>query len=231
MSSATDPLTSQAEEASLSSLVLEIKQKVWRLMDGETAKSLREKGGGYSYALGLSLPHLRKVATEYTPNRRLAERLLAHQMRELRMIGYMLFPAEELDADSLSFLLSRASTHELQDCLAYQILAASSRFDDWTEQLLASPLGEEAFRVVVVATRRRIICKKRMGDSFSKKLFTRLAEEELSADTLSLLLLAAERGYFTDRLQWLIGTWRGGDDIRKREFAEELSTMINEHQE
>ena len=68
-------------------------------MNGVASKAIRESGMGYQVNFGVELPRLRQIATEFTPDRHLAQMLWQENIRECRLLAIMLYPREEFDSD------------------------------------------------------------------------------------------------------------------------------------
>lgn len=76
-----------------------IKRQFRRAMNGIVAAGMRERGVVYRVNFGLTLPLLKRIASQYTPDRTLAERLWGEQVRESKMLATWLYPADEMTWD------------------------------------------------------------------------------------------------------------------------------------
>ena len=79
--------------------VKEIKQSLRQLMNGVTAKSMREKGMDYHLSWGASIPDLQKMAAEYGKDYSLAIELWKENIRECKILATMIMPPEEMPVE------------------------------------------------------------------------------------------------------------------------------------
>lgn len=77
----------------------EIRADLRAAMNGIAARSIRESGMGYRLVYGVELPRLRQIAEGFTPERRLAQTLWQSDVREEKILGILLYPKNEFDAD------------------------------------------------------------------------------------------------------------------------------------
>jgi hypothetical protein len=63
-------------------------------MNGAVAASMREKGAGYRFNLGLELPRIKAIAAAYPKDHSLAQALWKDELRECRILATLLQPAE-----------------------------------------------------------------------------------------------------------------------------------------
>lgn len=203
------------------STLKEIKQKVWHRMDGATAASLREKGVRYAFALGLSIPHLREIAADYPHDKGLATALLNHEMRELKLLGVMLYPTTELTKDSLLWIAEQCATTELRDHVAFHLLAESNQFDELARVLL-SKNSPEWLDLVLNASSRRMIKKAPIQEATLQNLLKRLNTVPVTSHVVHFLAHLEDNGLVYHELQTMLHEWLLGSDYTKREVAQTL---------
>jgi 3-methyladenine DNA glycosylase AlkD len=68
-------------------------------MNGAVSASMREKGAVYKLNFGVSLPDLKRIAANYTPNDDLAEALWQEDVREMKILAAMLQPADSFSKE------------------------------------------------------------------------------------------------------------------------------------
>ncbi len=95
--------------------VKEIKQSFRLLMNGVAAQSMREKGVDYYINWGASLPHLREMAAEYTPDHTLALELWKENVRECKILATMLMPHDTLSLDIAMLWVEQTRTQEIAE--------------------------------------------------------------------------------------------------------------------
>ena len=102
-----------------------IKADLRAAMNGVAAATIRNSGMGYRLVYGVELPRLREIAAAYTPDRRLAQQLWDEDVRELKMLAVMLFPADEMDRERAMLWIDSISPKqsELAGLLAMDLLA------------------------------------------------------------------------------------------------------------
>lgn len=105
-----------------SDTVKQIKQSFRRYMNGVAAASMREKGLQYKVNWGISLPNLRDIASNYTPDVALAQQLWSEQSRECRILATMLMPPLCLNEDVAKQWVDGVDTVELAEQLSFNLL-------------------------------------------------------------------------------------------------------------
>lgn len=88
-------------------------------MDGIVSNSMREKGLHYGINFGLTLEYIKRRAEHLPASAELARYLLSRDVRELKLIGHLIYPSEEVSMPVATVLASSSfSNPELRDCLA-----------------------------------------------------------------------------------------------------------------
>ena len=121
-------------------------------MDGSVAQSMRESGLDYRYNWGWTRGYLLELAAQYQPSRQLAEALRESAVRELLILSTMLFPREELTEQDITAFLEKATNVELQEQLAFNLLAYVPCAIRWAEQLVttSTEVGEGRLYVALL---------------------------------------------------------------------------------
>lgn len=108
------PKLSEAQYAEAKSL----RESLRHSMDGVVASTMRSMGLHYGINFGLTLEYIQRLAVKCSKNRQLSEYLLSRDVRELKLIGQIIYPADELSFDTATYLASHSfSNPELRDCL------------------------------------------------------------------------------------------------------------------
>ena len=80
--------------------IKEIKRRFRLSMNGIVSASMREKGMNYKINFGLTQPLIKEIASSYSPNEELAEKLWEDKaVRESMMLAPHLYPAEKFDKE------------------------------------------------------------------------------------------------------------------------------------
>ena len=120
---ATPDKSSYAPSLSDEEIMASLRARVRSRMDGATAAAMRASGVDYAYNFGLSIPQLRDLASELPSRLSLAQKLLSAQLREMRILGLLSFPAETLTySQAISFAKS-LETEELLSLFSTHLLA------------------------------------------------------------------------------------------------------------
>lgn len=92
------------------------------LMNGEAARSMRERGLGYKLNWGASLPDLRRLAADYPKSQSLAIELWKDDIRESRIMATLLMPHDEMSEELTDVWMETATTAELVEMLVHNLL-------------------------------------------------------------------------------------------------------------
>lgn len=205
--------------------IKEIKATVFSLRDGATAASMRQKGAGGALNMGLSIPQIREVATGYPPSRELSDALLHHQMRELKLLGILLFPKDDADAVQIVRLLCEISSREAAELLAYHLVAPAHNFDSILQSLLATPTTPYASETAYNALARRLLTGMPLSrESIEMALDAIETAPELPPSALHLAIRLAETPKTRELIRERLLQWnKGNKDLLKR-----LSAVLSE---
>lgn len=119
--------------------VREIKQSFRLLMNGVTAQSMRAKGVDYHINWGASLPHLREMAAEYTPNYTLAQKLWKENIRECKILATMLMPKDQFHMDHAMLWAEETHTQEIAEIAVMNLYQHMPYAEEMALLLLSKP--------------------------------------------------------------------------------------------
>lgn len=175
--------------------------------------------------MGLSIPQIREVATGYTPSRELSDALLLYQMRELKLLGILLFPKEDADAVQIVRLLREVSSREAAELLAYHLVAPAQDFDSIIQSLLATPTMSYASETAYNALARRLLTELPLSrESIERALDAIETAPELPPSALHLAVRLAQTPQTRELIRERLLQWnKGNRDILKR-----LSAVLSE---
>lgn len=78
----------------LEAQIVEIKRKIMLSMNGIVSTQMTQKGIVYKKNYGVSIPRIKEIASLYTPNHDLAQRLWNLEIRETMILATLLEPAD-----------------------------------------------------------------------------------------------------------------------------------------
>ncbi len=114
-------------DAALEQKISNIQKTVKLHMNGTTAHAMQEMGLKYDHNYGVSIPELRSVARTITPDKNLAIRLWQINIREMKILGTLLFPATQLDREKAEVWQDECDNIELTE------QAVMNLFQHWPE--------------------------------------------------------------------------------------------------
>ena len=101
--------------------VKEIKQSLRQLMNGVTAKSMRDKGMDYHLSWGASIPDLQKMAAEYGKDYSLAIELWKENIRECKILATMIMPPKEMPVEIVELWMEQTPSLEVAEQAAFNL--------------------------------------------------------------------------------------------------------------
>ena len=135
--------------------VKEIKQTFRQMMDGATARSMREKGLDYRLNWGATIPRLRQMADEIISEVRgedkevptshlsfltsLSIALWKENVRECKILATMLMPADEVPPEVIDIWMEQTPTLEIAEQAAFNLYKHLPYAADKAFEWLASP--------------------------------------------------------------------------------------------
>ncbi|MDD7318891.1 MAG: DNA alkylation repair protein [Prevotella sp.] len=113
----------------------QIKQSFRLRMNGETSRSMREKGLSYHINWGVSLNDLRSMAKEYGKDYDLAIALWKEDIRECKILATIIMPAEVILPEVVDIWMEQNSSPEIAEQLAFNLFQhlpyASQKAFEW----------------------------------------------------------------------------------------------------
>lgn len=140
------------DDETIASQLVSIRAALRTRMDGSVAQSMRASGLDYRYNWGWTRGYLLELAAQYQPSRELAEALRESAVRELLILSTMLFPREELTEQDVEAFLEKATNVELQEQLAFNLLAYVPLAIRWAEEVVLSNATDESKLYVALLT-------------------------------------------------------------------------------
>lgn len=126
------PLSKENEKT-----VKNIRESLRRSMDGIVAKSMRDKGLHYSMNFGLTRQYIIRLAKSIDKNYNLASYLISREVRELKILGQMLFPSESVNYTIAKYLaISTSYNTELRDLIVMDLFDNCSNSPLWALDFL-----------------------------------------------------------------------------------------------
>lgn len=101
--------------------IKEIKSKFRLSMNGVVAQSMREKGLGYKINWGISLPVLKKIATDYGKDYDLAVGLWREDVRECKILATLIMPVEEMPEDIVELWVGQIDNQEIAEIASFNL--------------------------------------------------------------------------------------------------------------
>ena len=175
---------SPIDEETIASQLAAIRAALRTRMDGSVAQSMRESGLDYRYNWGWTRGYLLELAAQYQPSRQLAEALRDTSVRELLILSTMLFPREELTEQDVAAFLEKATNVELQEQLAFNLLAYAPCAIRWAEEVVLSNATDESRLYVALLTIANYT--KRQPDKPLPEELTEALESYVSAEKLPM---------------------------------------------
>ena len=192
----------------------ELRTQIRRVMDGQVASSMREKGLHYGINFGLTLDYILRLAEKQPKRATLASYLLSRDVRELKLIGQLIYPAEAVTYEVATELaLSSFANPELRDYLAKHLFDRTPSAPYWALDWIFAEEGQRWEDLLPVAF---TILARWFSHGFSLKsdtCRTKLLQE-------SLRLLASDELPYPTALQrsvlLMLKRW-GRDDAMMRQ--------------
>jgi len=101
--------------------VKQIKQNFHLFMNGQAARSMRDKGLNYNVNWGIALPRLREIAADYGKDYDLAVALWAQSVRECKIMATMIMPTDKMTEVQAEAWMDAADTTEIVEMCAFNI--------------------------------------------------------------------------------------------------------------
>lgn len=102
--------------------IKDIRIRLRQSMNGVVSSSMREKGLDYKLNFGVSLPEIKKIAACYKKDVALANTLWPEDVRELKILATLLYPAEYFTAEDAEKWIQYVRHQEIAEQLCRNLL-------------------------------------------------------------------------------------------------------------
>lgn len=124
-------------EASIDTILRQIRTDLRLSMDGVVAASMRAKGINYRMNFGVKIPRIKEISTKYKSGKALAELLWNEPVRELKILATMLYPANEMSLDTANRWVKGIENQELREQVCRNLFQEVPNVDelvvDWIQ--------------------------------------------------------------------------------------------------
>lgn len=105
-------------------------------MNGAVASSMRKLGVNFRMNFGVDIMRLKELSSKYEPSEELAELLWSQEVRELKILGTLLFPPDLVTRETANRWAEQIDNQEIREqaCknLFQNLPFAGTLVDDWT---------------------------------------------------------------------------------------------------
>ncbi|MGP1464398.1 DNA alkylation repair protein [Prevotella koreensis] len=170
----------------------QIKQTFRLRMNGETSRSMREKGLLYHINWGVSLPDLRVMAKEYGKDYDLAIALWKEDIRECKILATIIMPAERMLPEVVDIWMEQIPSLEIVEQMAFNLFQhlpyASQKAFEWISS------DKEFYQVCGYHVLSRLFLKygglnNRAEDEFLDQVQVALKDKSISVKHAALVCL------------------------------------------
>lgn len=103
-------------------ILREIKTLLRLRMNGEVSTAMRKSGLNYKVNFGLDAFSIREVASKFSPDTELADKLWAENARECKILATLLYPKEVFTFEKADIWLDQCFLPELVEQLVFNLL-------------------------------------------------------------------------------------------------------------
>lgn len=211
-------------------------------MDGIVSSSMREKGLHYGINFGLTMEHIHARAKGLSPSADLARYLLGRDVRELKLIGQIIYPAEELSFAEATYIAERSfSNPELRDCLCKHLFDRTPSAPQWALAWLRGGLRYADIHAVAYIVLARYFTRGYELDSAAQaeyllsEAFALLSEasDYVTSEQRSALLMLKRWGRHNSAVKAQIlahprlAEWNSSGSCVLMEFADDLQFELS----
>lgn len=159
-----------------------------RNMDGVVSESMRDKGVGYGINFGVTLPRLQALAQTLPVDADLARRMWHKDVREMKLLAPLVFPAEALNIDEALRMCHESPHIEVSEQLCLHLLMKAPFVEHLTLRLWqeGAPYTDQA-AIIPYILMTRMLMQGGQGYQLRHELL-RHASRDLSAPAGSLLM-------------------------------------------
>lgn len=217
-------------QVNMPEIVQRIRADLRRLMNGTVSKSMREKGLDYKFNWGVDIPRLRQLATHYEADADLGAFLWRQQTRELKILGTLLYPVDEFDAETAERWVKEIPNHEIREQVCMNLFQKLSFADQLVQHWTNSP--DDGIRSTGYWLLARLaIANPSLLDGIDNDQVMGNAVSDLNSDSYFLRLSAQNALKFLGRVskEWSqkiltgIQDFHLSDDAVKNEIYDNLS--------
>ena len=119
-----------------------IKQSFRCVMDGNTTRSMTDKGMVYKLNWGVPFHELRKMAQPYGKDYDLAVELWKEDIRECKILATLIMPPEKMSAELIEVWMEQKMSQEMAEMLAFNLYQHLAEAPVWAYQWMASERPE-----------------------------------------------------------------------------------------
>ena len=102
--------------------IQQIRKQLRLAMNGVVSSSMRDKGMDYKMNFGVSVPKIKEIASQYEPSEALASLLWEQDVRELKIMATLLYPADAFTAEAANRWVSELKHLEIAEQLVANLL-------------------------------------------------------------------------------------------------------------
>lgn len=102
--------------------IQQIRKQLRLAMNGVVSSSMRDKGMDYKMNFGVSVPKIKEIASQYEPSESLASLLWEQDVRELKIMATLLYPADAFTAEAANRWVSELKHLEIAEQLVANLL-------------------------------------------------------------------------------------------------------------
>lgn len=172
-------------EESTDTVLRQIRTDLRLSMDGVVAASMRTKGMDYRMNFGVNIPRIREISQKYRPDKTLAEVLWKENVRELKILATLLYPADGMSKETAerwgAGIINQEIREQICRNLFQEVAFADQLVDEWTRN------EDERMRTTGYWLFARLcIVRSETTARVSKSLLLRHAVEDLKNESLLL---------------------------------------------
>ncbi len=173
------------EQESTDTVLRQIRADLRLSMDGVVAASMRTKGINYRMNFGVNILRLNEISKKYKPDKTLAEVLWKENVRELKILATMLYPADGMSKETAERWGAGINNQEIREqiCrnLFQEVAFADQLVNEWAEH------DDEPIRTTGYWLFARLcIAHSETVARISKPLLLRHAVADLKSESLLL---------------------------------------------
>lgn len=120
----------------MDTVIRQIRADLRLSMNGAVAASMRQMGVNFRMNFGVDIPRIKEISLKYEPDKALAEALWADGGRELKILGTMLFPSNEMTREIADAWAREITNQEIREqaCknLFQEIPFAGKLVEEWS---------------------------------------------------------------------------------------------------